>query len=231
MTLWGIDVSPYQAGIRMDQVRAEGFDFVIAKIGQGAGTPTRGEPRDASVSAEWIPQRDQAQAAGLLRCGYWLLGGDEPAPSQAARCKDAIGDPTIPMALSWTDGSGDWAAFTAAVAAFTSPRLGLNVRFAHTSQNYANTHAMPTTGVHDTNLLLWSSIITPTDPGYATVLFNEIYPSRTTPPWGGFGGAPATILQFTDCAQVAGTLTNANAYQGTRDQLNAVLTTPPSPAH
>ena len=37
MTLYGIDVASYQAGLNLAEVKAESFDFTIAKATQGSG--------------------------------------------------------------------------------------------------------------------------------------------------------------------------------------------------
>jgi lysozyme len=57
--------------------------------------------------------------------------------------------------------------------------------------------------------------------GYASVL----YPGDNSDLWAGYGGVDPVILQFTDSAEVAGQTVDADAYIGTADELQQLLTT------
>jgi hypothetical protein len=57
--------------------------------------------------------------------------------------------------------------------------------------------------------------------GYASVL----YPGDNSDLWAGYGGVEPAILQFTDSAEVAGQTVDADAYIGTADELQQLLTT------
>ncbi len=68
VTLYGIDVASYQAGLNLAEVKAEGFDFVIAKATQGSGY----------VDPYWASFRDGADANGLILVAYHYVTLDAP---------------------------------------------------------------------------------------------------------------------------------------------------------
>lgn len=213
MTIFGIDVGSYQAGIDMTEVAREGFQFVLAKVGQGAGAgkSTWGQ----SLNPAWPAQRDGARAAGLLLAGYWYIGNTESSASQAARCKAALGDTTIPLALDWEDASGEWSTFLGVLAAFRA--AGLRPVLGYCPKWYGDAHGM--NNFAGTGLALWSSRYPTTKPGAASTLYENVPSSY----WTGYAGSAVTVLQFADSAQVAGMTVDANAYPGTRDQFAALL--------
>jgi hypothetical protein len=214
VTVYGIDVGSYQAGIDMAQVAREGFVFVFAKVGQGAGTG-KVTGYGQSLNPAWPAQRDGARKAGLLLAGYWYVGNTESPASQAARCKAALGDTSIPLALDWEDASGAWSTFLAVLAAFRA--AGLRVVLGYCPQWYGTAHGM--TDFAATGLALWSSRYPATAPGAASVLYQAVPASY----WAGYAGTPVTVLQYADSATVAGMTVDADAYAGTRDQLAALL--------
>ncbi len=222
MPLFGIDVGSFQAGIDMGRVKVEGFDFVFAKVGQGAGQGANGT-YGRSLNPAWVAQRDGARAAGLLLAGYWYVGNTETPGSQAARCAAALGDPALPLALDWEDASGDWVNFLAVLAAFRA--AGLNVKFGYCPAWYGNAHGMPANGLAAAGLALWSSRYPSTNPGPASVLYQAVPASY----WAGYAGVPVTVLQFAETAQVAGMTVDADAFLGTREQLAELLGAVPAP--
>lgn len=210
MTIFGIDVSRYQAGIDMAQVRAEGMDFVIAKVTEGA----------TYRSPAWPAQRDDARTAGLLLAAYHYVRTDDPA-LQAANCRSALGDTTIPIMLDWEENSGDWGNFAAVADAFRA--AGLRVVLGYLPRWYWAQQGSPP--------LAGFALVSSRYPSSATGSPAEVYRSVTATTWSGYGGLTPTILQFTDRATVAGQQVDANAFPGTRVQLSALLgLSPPAPA-
>src|SRR5258708_38888831 len=102
MTIYGIDISHHQAGINLQAVRNEGFEFVLARVGQGKGGPY-GTIRDT----EWTRHRDTAKVAGLKLCAYWYIGNGITAAENARFCNEWIGDKSLPIALDCENGSGN----------------------------------------------------------------------------------------------------------------------------
>lgn len=207
----GIDISNYQAGINLAQVKAEGFDFVLAKVTEGA---TYRNP-------SWPAFRDQARAAGLLLAGYHYVRTGNPA-GEAAACKAWLGDTGIPIMLDWEQNGGDFHNFLAVLNAFRA--AGLKVPLGYIPRWYWQQQGSPPlTGF---GLGLVSSRYPTASGGTAAA----IYRSVTATTWSAYGGLTPTILQFTDRASVAGKQVDANAYLGTRAELAALLgSATPSP--
>lgn len=203
--IFGPDLSHYQQGEDLAQVAAEGCAFVIGKVSQGASS------RDPA----WPTWRDCAPQHGLLLIGYHMITGDPPA-AQAANCKAALGDPSIPLALDWeaSGGSGTFANFLAVLAAFRA--AGLNVRLAYCPRWYWEQQGSP--DMSKAGLPLWSSrYVTATGTPAA------VYQAVTAAQWAGYGGLSVGLVQFSDRATIAGRAVDCSAFNGTRAQLAALL--------
>lgn len=208
MTILGIDVSAYQAGIDMSAVAAEGFDFALIKVSEGS----------AYRSPAYPAQRDGAERAGLVWAAYHFVTTDNPT-AQATNCRAALGDPSVPVALDWENGGGDWRTFVAVLNAFRA--AGLRPVLAYCPHWYWMAHGSP--DVAATGLPLWSSHYPTTALGAAVAQFQAVQDAD----WGGYGGARVALLQFSDSATgVAGHTVDCSAFRGTRDQLAALLANP-----
>lgn len=204
MTLYGIDIASYQAGLNLAEVKSEGFDFVIAKVTQGS----------SYTDPSWPAFRDSARANGLILVGYHYVTGDAP-PAQAHNLVDHLGDASIPVMLDFEAGSGDLTNFWAVADAITA--AGAHVALSYIPRWYWQRIGSPDlTGVPG---LVASDYVAGT--GYASAL----YPGEQSSFWAGYGGIEPVILQFTDAAQVAGQTIDADAYRGTADQLQQLLMT------
>lgn len=204
MTLYGIDVASYQAGLNLAEVKAEGFDFIIAKATQGSGY----------VDPSWAAFRDGANANGLILVAYHYVTLD-PAEAQAENLVSTLGDISIPVMLDFEAGSGDLANFWAVADAITA--AGAHVALSYIPHWYWQEIGSPDlTGVPG---LVASDYVGGT--GYASAL----YPGDDSGFWTGYGGVDPVILQFTDAAQVAGQTVDADAYTGTAEELRQFLTT------
>ena len=203
--LFGIDVSHYQAGIDMSRAKSEGIDFAILKVSQGSGS------RDSAYAAH----RDNAHNAGMIVAAYHMITGD-PAAAQAANCKAALGDLSMPLALDWEEsgGSGNWANFMAVLAAFRA--AGLRVALAYCPRWYFQQQGSP--DMSAARLPLWSSRYIP-----GTGTPTSLYARVTADMWAGYGGLSVALVQFTDRATVAGCAVDCSAFPGTRDQLANLL--------
>lgn len=204
MTIFGPDLSNYQASLNLADVAAVGCQFVFVKVSEGR----------SYRNPAWPKHRDQARAHGLLLAGYHFISGDDPA-EQAANCKTHLGDPGIPIALDWENGGGDWANFTRVLDAFRA--AGLRVVLAYAPRWYHQQHGSP--NIAPTGLPLWSSRY----PSTNTDSIGGLYSAVTDAYWAGYGGAPVVVLQFADSAQIGGHIVDCSAFRGTRDQLAALL--------
>lgn len=204
MTLYGIDVASYQAGLNLAEVKAETFDFIIAKATQGSGY----------VDPSWTSFRDGAEANDLILVAYHYVTLD-PAAAQADNLVGALGDTSIPVMLDFEAGSGDLDNFWAVADAVTA--AGARVALSYIPRWYWQQIGSPDlTGVPG---LVASEFVDGT--GYASAL----YPGDDAASWAGYGGVEPVILQFTDAAEVAGQTVDADAYIGTADELQQLLTT------
>jgi hypothetical protein len=204
VTIFGIDVSHYQAGINMARVAAEGFDFVIGKVSQGS----------TYRSPCWAAQRDGARNAGMIVAGYHFVD-TSPAAAQAANCLAALGDPTLPVALDWENGGGDWANYIRVLAAFRA--AGIRVVLGYLPHWYWATEGSP--DIAPTGLPLWSSRYPSTRQTTAAAQYGAVILRD----WDGYGGADVGLLQFSASAHVAGHTCDASAFRGTREQLLALF--------
>lgn len=209
--LLGVDVSRYQQGIDMARVRADGMDFVLAKTTEGA----------TYRSPAWPAQRDGARQAGLLLAAYHYVRTDNAA-AQAANCRAALGDISIPVMLDWEKNGGDWPNFLRVAAAFRA--AGLRVVLGYIPRWWWQQQGSP--NLTSTGLVLVSSRY----PSTATGSPASIYRAVTATTWSGYGGLTPTILQFTDRGTVAGLQVDVNAYLGSRAQLAVLLGAPPAPS-
>lgn len=215
MTLFGVDLSNYQAGIDLAQIRREGFDFALCKVSQGTGY----------VSPDWARQRDAAREAGLLLAGYHYIDGED-ARGQAAHCRAALGEDDIPVALDLEKGGGDLANFRRVLDEFT--RAGIRVPLSYIPRWYwAEIGAGELAGLPP----LWASRYPSMAEDYASSLYQAV--DAAGGPlgkyWAGYGGGVVRVLQFACTAKVAGRVVDANAFLGTRGELAALLGSPASP--
>lgn len=207
MVIFGIDIHPqYQAGISIAEI-ARDFDFMAVKVSEGTDSSYLG-----AGSASWL---QQGKAAGLLCLGYhYLHAGNEDA--QARVFSAALAATGVAGMLDVETGSGNIGnvrAFLDACAAH-----GGNVRLLYLPQWYWQQIGSPSlAGLPP----LWASHYV-SGSGTAAALYSKVPDSF----WAGYGGGNVAVLQFTDQAQVAGRLCDADAYRGTRDQFAALIGTP-----
>jgi hypothetical protein len=200
--LYGIDIASFQAGLNLTEVKREGFDFVIAKVTQGR----------SYVNPDWAAFRSETDAAGMLLVGYHYLSVDPPA-AQAENLMSHIGDPTIPVMLDFEKGGGGIDNFWAVLNAITA--AGGHVALSYIPHWYWQQIGSPSlAGVPG---LVASSYVLGT--GYAS----NLYPGNSSSFWNGYGGAEPVILQFTNQAQVAGQVLDADAFRGSTIQLKQLL--------
>ncbi|TQF68785.1 hypothetical protein FK531_13390 [Rhodococcus spelaei] len=209
MTLYGIDISNHQPGLVLSEVRAEGFDFVFAKVSEGAGY------RDPT----WPGFRDAARANGLILAGYHYVTLDDPA-AQARTFVDHLGDATVPAMLDFEANSGGIDNFWAVVDAVNA--LGVPIALSYIPHWYWQQIGSP--DLSQVPGLIASHYVGGS--GYAS----DLYPGDQSDFWAGYGGKSVDILQFTSSALVAGQSVDADAFRGTREQLVTLLSpTTPQP--
>jgi len=208
MTIYGVDIHPqYQAGISIEQIRAEGFDFMAVKVSEG--TATYG-------GQDWLRR---GKACGLLCLAYhFLRPGNEVNQARvfATQLKLAGVPGMLDVEAVDTNNKatlniGNVRAFLAECAA-----QGVSVPLMYLPKWYWDRIGQP-----DLRGLpvLWASSYPSTTDGYASALYDKVTALR----WVGYGNNIPLVLQFTDQARVAGKLVDANAFRGTRDDFAELI--------
>lgn len=217
--LYGVDLSNNNWGGRapaaivptLDEIVGEGFSFIAHKVSEGNYFRDR----------YWPTVLSWGRSSGTIIVGYHYVTTD-PATQQVGTYLSNVGDPSVPCMLDFEASGGGignfWAVWDAFVAA------GVNMRLSYIPHWYWQQIGSP--DLSDVIGLVASNYVPGT--GYASVL----YPGSTAPGWNSYGGATPVILQFTDQAQVAGLICDADAFRGTVAQLHGILGTggpPPAP--
>jgi len=208
--LFGVDISNHQQNIDLDAIAREGFTAIIAKASEGSDY----------VDPFFGRNRDGANRNGLLFWGYHYLRAGDPVGNAQCWDQGVKGDRSIACMIDWEDGGGnlgDALAFKREVEA-----LGYRVPMTYTGKWYWQRIGSP--GGIDQLGALMDSCYGNNPGGFAS----GIYDGDGRNNWRSYGGADATLLQFTDHAQVAGRQVDAWAYRGTRDQLAALINGTPT---
>lgn len=213
MTIYGIDISHHQAGIDLQRVKNEGFQFVIARVGQGRGG-AYGTTRDR----EWIRHRDEARRVGLRLCAYWYIGNGLSPLENVRQCLEWMQDNRIPVALDCEHGSGNIEFFKSVLYYFR--QAGIRVPLSYIPKWYWQQVGSPSlAGLPP----LWSSRYV-----VGTGTASQLYPGDSSAHWNGYGNNSISITQFTSSAKVAGYTVDANAFKGSLIDLdNLLFGTPP----
>jgi GH25 family lysozyme M1 (1,4-beta-N-acetylmuramidase) len=206
MPLFGIDISNNNGGdLDLNQVKAEGFSFVFAKVSEG----------DYYRDWTWPHYRDAARAAGLQVAGYHYLRGDCDINAQADLFLDQLGDPTCPIMIDFEANSGGMATFWAFVNAVNA--RGRQVNLSYIPRWYWAQIGSP--DIAQVPGLIQSSYVGGS--GFASGLYAGV----TDRYWAGFGGRNVDILQFSDAGLVAGRSVDVNAFPGSEHDLAVLLGT------
>lgn len=218
MTIFGVDIHPqYQAGISIEQIAREGFDFLSVKVSEAIGSSFV-----ETGSADWVRR---GRAAGLLCLGYHYLRPGNIA-TQARVFADALkraGD-HLPGVLDAEALAADKVTPTLTIGMirefYTAARaLGAEIPFLYLPRWYWQRIGSP-------NLaglpILWASSYPSRQQAPASVLYDLIGPER----WNAYGGGVVGVLQFSETAQVAGRIIDVNAYPGRRESFAALIGAP-----
>lgn len=220
MPIYGVDIHPqFQAGISIEQVAVEGFDFLSVKVSEG----TDNSYGNAGGRA-WIRR---GLDAGMLCMGYhYLRPGNEVVQARVfanqlklagvpgildVEAVKTIGNPpnqvnipTLTISMVHT--------FLAECR-----NQGVNVPLMYLPRWYWERMGKPNlSGLP----ALWASSYPSSTAGLASDLYNKV----TTTRWQPYGNGPTVaVLQFTDRARVAGKEIDANAFIGTRDDFAKLI--------
>lgn len=217
--IYGIDVHPdFQRGLNIEQVRAEGFDFMAVKLSESTAT---------FGGLDWIRR---GQACGLLSMGYHYLRPGNEAAQAAVFCQQLAAAGGVPGMLDAEALAGDARTATLTVTGIHRFLDACASNGAHVPLLYLPRWYWQRMGSPDLSGLpmLWaSSYVAGT--GYASALYEHVTASY----WTAYGNLPVAVLQFTDRATVAGQQIDADAYLSTHDDFAKLIgpntPTPPPP--
>ncbi|SDP95143.1 Lyzozyme M1 (1,4-beta-N-acetylmuramidase), GH25 family [Actinopolyspora xinjiangensis] len=202
--IYGIDVSHYQGSFDMRRARSEAFEFVFIKATEGSGF----------VDDRFADNLATARGAGLLVAAYHYQREGVAAAAQADHIARVV-PADVPVILDVERGGGG-TGLTHAL------RGELHARGFRTPLLYLPEWYWRELGKPDLSGFppLWKSRYPDNDGGHAS----EIYQRVPEHFWNDYGGNRVAVLQFTSSATVAGQRpVDANAYRGSRAQLQALL--------
>ncbi|WP_019932357.1 glycoside hydrolase family 25 protein [Nocardia sp. BMG111209] len=207
MTIFGIDISNNNGpDIDLAEVAREGFRFVFGKVSEGNGF----------IDYTWPGYRAAAHANGLLVAGYHYLRADSDPADQARLFTTHLGDAAA--MVDFEANSGGIETFWAFIDAVHA--CGHRIALSYIPRWYWQQIGCP--DLSRVPGLIQSSYVAGSGPASA------LYPGDGTTFWNGFGGRAVDILQFTDQAWVAGHSVDANAFAGSFDRLQALLSPAPT---
>lgn len=218
MGIYGVDIHPrFQAGINIEEIRREGFDFMAVKVSEGTN--------DSFLAAGSADFLRRGRAAGLLCLGYhYLHAGNED--TQAKVFAEALRSTGVPGMLDAEALASDQRTPTLSVAGIRSfldacRRLGATVPLLYLPRWYWDRLGRPSlAGLPP----LWASRYV--GPNVPSAPASVMYSSHPSAGWDSYGSLPVEVLQFTDRAQVADRLIDADHYRGTRAQFAALIGRP-----
>ena len=208
-TSYVIDVSHYQAGLKIAALKAQGYAAVILKCTEGS---TYADPSYADFLA-------QAEACGMPVAAYHFLhtgSGDR----QAAWLAKNIRDKSVPVMIdAEAGGKPRWADVLAFIAGCT--KRGLEVTLLYLPRSYWAAIGSP-------SLKGAPGIVNAAYPaGYTRGYGSALYPGNSDSHWDAYGGVVATLWQYTSAAKIDGYSGNVDvsAFRGGPDQLAAYFHT------
>lgn len=213
--IYGTDLSSAYGAVDLAAMKSNGMSYVLARVGQGAGSNGNGQ----LIDSLWTANAAAARANRLPLAAYWYLGDSETPASQATRCRTAIGDPGTALCLDWEAGGGDFTNLTNCLAAFRA--AGLNVKMIYSRYTYYLAN-----GGRDLVPLkcaLWNSRYPTNNAGTVSGLYAAVSADRATY-WQTMGGIQTKVLQYSNNVTIgAYSAADADAFNGTTAELEALF--------
>lgn len=206
MTVYGLDISHYQTGLKLSTAKDQGFDFVIAKLTEG----------DNITDPQFTKFRDAAKAEGVLFAGYHFLTTSSDPVKQAQYAVSKLGDKSIPIMVD-VEGKGSSKPTIAHAKKFIDAvtAAGGRVSLIYLPHWYWQGVLKSPSIAALSPYLVASNYVAGT--GYGSVLYKKV-PSTV---WNPYGGHTPLILQFTDEGIYTGYSGNVDfdVYKGTLAEL------------
>lgn len=208
MTTYGLDISHYQARLKLSSARDQGYAFCMAKVTEGT----------TFLDPSYAGFKIAAQAEKLHFAAYHFLRSDSSPAAQAEWCVKNLGDKSIPIMLD-VEAEGSSIPNLNHVRQFATMAHSLSARvsLAYIPEWYwrDDLGSPALTGIPT---VVASNYVSGSD--YAS----RLYPGDSSSKWHGYGGQNPPILQFSADAVYtgyAGTI-DVNAFRGTEDELRAL---------
>ena len=227
--IWGIDVSSFQQGIDMRQVKAEGYDFCVVKA-------TEGPYRDGTtyLNPAYREQIVNAKEAGMVVGAYHYLI-ETPAKAQVDLFLKTVGDITGKMLMvdyeEYAEPYGYLSPTERTLREFVAElkrRVGKHPVLLYSGQGYWESH--PANGpATDMGVVTWDASY-PYHPEAglgSTFYFRALNDGYG---WGKrWGDQEPMIWQFSCNVICAGMQVDGNAFRGTKEELLALTGGEPQP--
>lgn len=210
MTIFGPDISSYQAGLNLSRLAQAAF--VIAKTTEGT----------FYTDADFEGWRRQAASLGKTFIWYHFLSGED-ARDQAAHTASAIPDHGDLPGMLDAEPTGSFSPTLAQMIAYVDAAhdAGLNLRLIYLPHWYWQQIGSPSLApLADRGLSLVSSAY-PGGSGFPAA----VYPGDGAAGWQSYGGMVPLLYQFTNQASDGGRLLDYNAFRGTAAELESALHT------
>lgn len=207
MTIFGPDISSYQAGLDLSRLAAA--SFVIAKTTEGT----------YYTDADYQGWRLQAARLGKPFVWYHFLSG-ESAAGQAAHTAANVGDPGLPGMLD-AEPAGSFSPTLAQILAYidAAHAAGLNLRLVYLPYWYWQQIGSPDLSPIAARGVQLVSSAYPGGPGGPAAL----YPGDVAAGWQAYGGMTPVLYQFTNQASDGGQPLDYNAFRGSVAGLQQIL--------
>lgn len=221
--IFGVDISGWQRGIDLGRVKSEGYDFCIVKATEGP------YPDGTSfTNPAYAEQMHGAKAAGLIVGAYHFLV-ETPAKAQVDHFLNVVGDVADKILVV------DYEAYPTAGYSHLDPtmktleafiaelrrRTGGHPIVVYAGQGYWNSPP-PNGPITHLDVTTWDAWYQHMRPGYGSALYEEARAAGMG--WGKrWGDQEPVFWQFSQAGKVAGLQIDVDAFQGTRDQLLALI--------
>lgn len=210
MTIFGPDISSYQAGVDVSKLPDP---FILMKV-------TEGTYYIDSQYAKWLTQ---AKTSGKLVIPYHFVRADETPAAQAAWIAAHILDKSLPLMLDVETENASKPTFQQVLALIGAcAREGLRPKLVYLPRWYWQQIGSPSMSTLNS---LGIGLISSAYPG------GSAYPGDNAAGWAAYGGVTPLLYQFTDSKTDAGQkVGDYNAYKGTVQQFSTFLYGATSPS-
>lgn len=212
MVTFGLDISHHQdLSLDLKQCKRDGIEFVFIKSTEGSGY----------ADPEFAVNLARARAAGQLVAAYHYVRGDASVAAQVSNISRVV-PRDVPIIMDVEANSGGIATTRDLIGVLRS--IHYRSPLLYLPKWYWQQIGQPSlAGLPP----LWSSRY----PDNTIGLLADEWSRVPATYWTGYGGLDVAVLQFTSSARIAGHAPlDANAYRGTRVQLDALLNgTPVAP--